>query len=167
MTAITLQEHLNQYQKKSARTLNPACHVKTDANYLLGLLGESGEVCEAVKKHIYHGHGPEKIQEEVGDVFWYLAAIATNLGIRLGDCYQPREPGRHMAPLAVCLAQDAADMSFILMDDHDEKAFHVAVKNIIQTLHGILIAGGFCLKETLNQNVEKLQRRYENGFDKT
>ena len=58
----------------------------------LGLAGESGEVCEKVKKWI-RGDYEEMPREEfvsmlvkeMGDVLWYLSAIATDLGISLEE----------------------------------------------------------------------------------
>jgi NTP pyrophosphatase (non-canonical NTP hydrolase) len=40
---------------------------------VIGLLGEAGEIAEAIKKHIFHGHGLdlEKLTKELGDVSWY------------------------------------------------------------------------------------------------
>lgn len=53
----------------------------------LGLVGESGEVSELVKKHIGHGHDIdiEKITKELGDVLWYISDIASQLDINLDD----------------------------------------------------------------------------------
>ncbi len=41
---------------------------------VVGLTGESGEIAELVKKHIFHGHpiDKEKFVKELGDVLWYL-----------------------------------------------------------------------------------------------
>ena len=57
----------------------------------LGLAGEVGEVAEKVKK-IYRDDGGEITKEkraalvkELGDVLWYLATLAGDLGIDLGD----------------------------------------------------------------------------------
>ena len=51
----------------------------------LGLNGESGEVAELIKKHKYHGHTLviPKLEEELGDVLWYIAEMATTLGLSL------------------------------------------------------------------------------------
>ena len=40
---------------------------------IIGLLGEAGEIAEAIKKHIFHGHGLDlkKLEKELGDVSWY------------------------------------------------------------------------------------------------
>ena len=57
----------------------------------LGLSGEVGEVCEKVKK-IYRDkkgnfseHDKEQIVREMGDVLWYLGALASDLGYNLND----------------------------------------------------------------------------------
>ena len=52
----------------------------------LGLAGEAGEVAEKVKKHIRDGVlNVEELKKELGDVLWYLAAIASDLGLTLDD----------------------------------------------------------------------------------
>ncbi|MHA1138503.1 MAG: nucleoside triphosphate pyrophosphohydrolase family protein [Candidatus Thorarchaeota archaeon] len=45
----------------------------------LGLVGESGEIAEKVKK------AKEEIAKELGDVLWYVANLAFELGYDLGD----------------------------------------------------------------------------------
>ena len=57
-----------------------------DLAYLaLGLIGESGEVAEHVKKHFRHGHSLDEVHlvEELGDVLWYVAVLAHMLGTDL------------------------------------------------------------------------------------
>lgn len=53
----------------------------------LGLAGEVGEVCEKVKKNIRDGRilDKEDLTKELGDVLWYLSAVALDLGISLQD----------------------------------------------------------------------------------
>jgi len=54
---------------------------------MLGLGGESGEVLDLFKKKYGHGHDIDnrELLEELSDVFWYLAEIATVLGISLDE----------------------------------------------------------------------------------
>lgn len=57
----------------------------------LGLTGEAGEVADKVKKVIRDKDGEfseddsAEIAKEVGDVLWYLANIASDLGFTLED----------------------------------------------------------------------------------
>lgn len=60
-------------------------------NKILGLVGESGEVAEKVKKLQRNQDGQIntqdklKIAKELGDVLWYLSAIAHYLGVPLSE----------------------------------------------------------------------------------
>lgn len=54
----------------------------------LGLAGETGEVCDKLKKLIRVGASMEtvdrhSIKKELGDVLWYLTSIADELGFTL------------------------------------------------------------------------------------
>ena len=53
----------------------------------LGLSGEAGEIANKAKKLIRDGDNPDKREEigkELGDVCWYLAVLAEELGMNLG-----------------------------------------------------------------------------------
>lgn len=58
---------------------------------VLGLCGEAGEVAEKVKKLIRDGNGEitkefqESVAKELGDVLWYLAAVAKEFRLKLED----------------------------------------------------------------------------------
>lgn len=55
----------------------------------LGLAGEAGEVADKVKKIIRDGLSlvdeKEGIAKELGDVLWYIAAVARDIGYSLDD----------------------------------------------------------------------------------
>ena len=74
----------DEYQELSTRTLTQ------DGNLVplvLGLVGESGEVADQIKKFLYHGHDLDesKLAGELGDVLWYVAALCTRLGLLMGE----------------------------------------------------------------------------------
>tara|TARA_Y100000991_G_scaffold214840_1_gene203559 strand:+ start:1164 stop:1544 length:381 start_codon:yes stop_codon:yes gene_type:complete len=48
----------------------------------MGVSTEAGELLDALKKHIYYGKKLDEVNifEEVGDIFWYLAILADELG---------------------------------------------------------------------------------------
>lgn len=62
----------------------------------LGLIGELGSLAAEVKKGIREGEAytdfKKNLQQEFGDVLWYLAALASYVGLRLSDL--PREAGQ-------------------------------------------------------------------------
>lgn len=53
----------------------------------LGLGGECGEVLDLLKHHVLHRETLDKMElaKELGDVLWYLTAIAETVDIRLSD----------------------------------------------------------------------------------
>ena len=54
----------------------------------IGLSGECGEVAEKIKKGIRDNNGLFNIKDiglELGDVLWYVANIANDLGLTLED----------------------------------------------------------------------------------
>lgn len=78
----------DQYQRASARTINTDLGYQDQlANAGLGISDEAGEVAGLVKKMLYQGHpaNPIKIANEMGDVLWYLALLATTMDFSLGD----------------------------------------------------------------------------------
>ena len=77
----------SEYQAKAARTMKKSRSIKENlADYALGL-SEAGECQNKIKKHLYHGHpmNVDFIAEELGDILWYVAAIATTLRLDLND----------------------------------------------------------------------------------
>jgi len=84
----------NEYQKEARKT---AIYPDMDKNFVyptLGLAGETGEVAEKIKKVIRDGGGvitEEKkveLSKELGDVLWYAANLAIELGLDLNDIAQ-------------------------------------------------------------------------------
>ena len=79
----------NSYQERS-RTTARCPEVGCNPIYpTLGLCGESGEVADKVKKVIRDREGrfdPDTCQDielELGDVLWYVAQLASELGLSL------------------------------------------------------------------------------------
>lgn len=79
----------NDYQRMAMRTIG--AYVDDDykmlCNAVYGLNGEAGEVIDILKKHEFQGHelNKDKLIDEAGDVAWYLALLATALGVSLQD----------------------------------------------------------------------------------
>lgn len=86
----------NSYQRIAKTTaIYPATHkILYPA---LGLAGEAGEVANKVKKLVRDGTSSlpkewkEQIGSEIGDVLWYCAVLADDLGISLGKIASQNE----------------------------------------------------------------------------
>ena len=82
---------INEYQKLAMVTLNKKLDKKEMlTNSVMGLCGESGEACDLVKKHLFHGHelDREALINVLGDVAWYLAEAAAALDISLDEVFE-------------------------------------------------------------------------------
>src|SRR5688500_8372853 len=76
------------YQDHAARPLGrDRTHEQQLTNSSLGLTGESGEVAEVIKKHLFHATplDQDTLVMELGDCIWYIGAFATALGLSMND----------------------------------------------------------------------------------
>lgn len=83
---------INEYQTAALRTAQTNKFSASDLllNSALGLCGESGEVADLVKKHLFQGHDLdfEHIAKELGDISWYLAVGAYAIGLDLESIFR-------------------------------------------------------------------------------
>lgn len=82
----------NEYQKQALTTaISTGDEFKDLLHWALGINGESGEVAEKLKKIIRDKNGvvsetdKQELAKELGDVLWYLAVFAQELGVPLGE----------------------------------------------------------------------------------
>ena len=79
---------LNEYQALAQRTSNRALDQKGHLfNGVLGLAGEAGECADLLKKHYYQDgrNFVDDLEDELGDVLWYVAESARALGLTLEE----------------------------------------------------------------------------------
>ena len=84
----------NSYQKEALRTDRvPGRDGVDDATSLivpmLGLAGETGQLLSEYKKHLRDGEAhrlfKERVSEELGDLLWYIANVASKFDLSLSD----------------------------------------------------------------------------------
>jgi len=78
-----------RYQRDVARTVSRSFH-DIDPDILhaaLGVASEAGEFADPVKKAIFYGKPVDLVNmdEEVGDILWYLALYCNTRGIIMGE----------------------------------------------------------------------------------
>jgi NTP pyrophosphatase (non-canonical NTP hydrolase) len=81
----------SDYQRRTADTARYPDVGHNPIYPTLGLAGETGEVCEKIKK-VLRDHGGNfdaeavsAIKKELGDVLWYVARLAAELGLDLDE----------------------------------------------------------------------------------
>lgn len=165
----------NDYQKLAMRT-SPEGHDRM-MNGCMGLIGESGEVVDAVKKWKFQsGKNPpipqEKLIDELGDVLWYCAELATGMHL---DMMKAKEQWgfdglSYHGSLSIealflsKLAQNMADACF--SPDEFTPSLDYIIASIIDLVGYMLHNYCDCtLERCMEQNIEKLKKRYPDGFD--
>ena len=80
----------NEYQQAALRTSTTIDPQDLLINGALGLAGESGEVCDIVKKFRFQGHELDRsrVAEEISDCLWYIAITAKAIGYTLEEVMQ-------------------------------------------------------------------------------
>lgn len=80
---------LKEYEEAAARTAIYPDRGNNITYPTLGLAGETGEVCEKIKKLIRDNNGEitdsfrENLRKELGDILWYIAAVAYEANISM------------------------------------------------------------------------------------
>lgn len=83
---------LNEYQAESKNVFKPVRPLTPQnvrlLDWAMGLGGEAGEVLDLLKHVIFHKDAEldkMELAKELGDVLWYVSAIATTTGIDMAD----------------------------------------------------------------------------------
>ena len=84
--------NFNDYQQRALTTAITSDDAFKDMmHWVLGLNGEAGEVAEKLKKIVRDKSGvvsdtdKQELAKELGDVLWYIAVFAKELGMSLDD----------------------------------------------------------------------------------
>lgn len=92
-----------------------------------GLSTEAGEFLDALKKHIFYGKELDRVNlaEEMGDLFWYMAIIADELGVDF-ESVMDKNIAKLRARYGEKFTEEAADKRDLLKerDILDTQEFH-------------------------------------------
>lgn len=164
------------YQAAAMRTagaaLDPAHGLE---NAALGLLGETGELADAVKKWRHQGHTLDvaALRAECGDVLWYIARLATALNVPLAEAW-PVRPWQPLHEAALLLGVYAGRVAQVVYEYSTAPAaalvghmhhLRALVPRLLKTLASVCAALDSTLQEAAEGNIQKLRRRYPDGFD--
>lgn len=182
---------LDDYERAVQRTAPQAqVHYQRLVNFWLGLAGESGEVLDWIKKVKFHGTAPvrEQLVGELGDLLWYVTAFANELGFSLIDVFSFPATDSHrwedvdarltggaidkkryqndayLFTALVGLQTEVAKLGRALKSSEPRAELLSVLHALVQ--HTAVIMGHFDITftECVRANVDKLLRRYPDGF---
>ena len=148
-----------EYIEQSARTDTAASREEAWDNYSLGLFGEVGEVTEIIKKHLYHGAALDlhRLQEEFGDVCWYLAALARRQGVSVRGHVFEGDLLKMARGLAIAVGG-------LLWAQHLYAT--APLEQVMSAVRSLCSLLDLDFEEVLDANIAKLRERYPDGFVK-
>ncbi|MCK5600493.1 hypothetical protein KAR91_01420 [Candidatus Pacearchaeota archaeon] len=149
--------NLNEYQAAADTT---AMHPNKGNNIfypVLGLIGEFGEVIEAITK----GSPDKDILLETGDCLWYLSTVCTELGINLTDIADSRvvdNPTVVLGQIAEVTKKLMRDDNSVVSDKHRELLTPLLSKLFLR-VKATVESYGSTIEEVADMNIKKLADR--------
>ena len=138
---------------------------------LLGLFGEVGSVMAIAKKRYREREAytddRHAIEEELGDVFWYFAALCRRLNIEIDNVFVSTDvpPLATLPPAEQALLElgkaTAALLDVNKLGDHSEDLLRAFVYSYMQVLE----LSGVNLGDVLNANIGKVRGRFLNPVE--
>lgn len=161
---------LREYQS-AAMAFSPEGHDRIHYG-CLGLIGECGEIVDAVKKQRFNPRrdtGSDALKEELGDVMWYLAELASGLGIDLAEEIEKKkfQPTDHRIDSTERYAVKMAGLSHKCYDYGYLRRKNDTMLNGMRKIYAcarmIAQINGIAMREIFDFNIRKLKRRYPQG----
>ncbi len=167
------------YQKHAGRTSRHGSVVGGDTitTPVLGLIGETGEVVSELKKRARDGEAyvsfRDRLVEELGDLIWYAADLATHRGFDLEEIDKAArsavpQPGleRDWIKLTLALAEGTGRISraYASLLAKDKTGFDTLLFDSLVALfanvRSLASVHGASLSEIVDRNLAKVQQRW-------
>lgn len=160
----------NEYQKLAMRTKSNSFNDRElMLNAALGLAGEASEYLKALSEE-----DEKEIKKELGDLQWYVALMCDSCSIDFGILMASRE--MFEIPEGTLFAREVALPSLTgNICDYVKKVYfqghQLSQRSMFETLSyfqnfilAICSARGFKIEEIWKLNIDKLKKRYPDGF---
>lgn len=140
----------NEYVPQAMRTnFNMGNITQNQRHYMLGLINEFGELAGLFKKELFGKEVKDKVEDELGDVYWYLAKGFHVLGGVIPDSYGYAQ----------------TDDTLHLVVKFTEAWLAEDLTKIFFVLDNICDIYGIKKEDVFRKNIEKLAVRHPEKFD--
>lgn len=147
-----------EYHKMAQRT---ASTTTARDKLINGALGLCGEVNEYVHEKLF----VESRVKEAGDVMWYVAELAEGLGVTIADIAEIEDDGGADIFHEAALIADAVKKYAFQGHRIEKYEIMLGLNGIMSSIARRMNDFGYTMDEILRGNVEKLLKRYPNGFE--
>lgn len=170
---------MRDYHQLAMRTSPRDGHNKID-NGMLGLIGETGELVDLLKKHEYQSEPGTPFPmdaaiNELGDVLWYLEELADGMNTSMNAISSLTFLGldgmtQRVKPLP---SKRAVILNLSGHANRIRKAVHkknrpeieLQMRRMLYCSAWLARIAGVPMAEVAQRNIDKLKKRYPDGFD--
>lgn len=162
----------SEYAVLAQRTASTKTRKDKLGHGCLGLIGEAGEIVDIIKKMKYMGMteelAREKLIDESGDFLWYMVEICAGMNISFEDVMEEAPIwncfNESLEEAAVNICWRVSDMHNIdireMMENIDGEDLGEIASCLLDVLEYIHVG----IDEVKEKNIEKLKKRYPDGF---
>ena len=160
---------LTEYAQLAQRTASTKTKEDKIGHGMLGLIGEAGEIIDIIKKQKYMGMpealAREKMVDEAGDFVWYLVELCTGFDLNIEDTFYVAAEWHTLNDSVEDAAVDLAGLSLDLHDSNDGNLMDFdSICDVVCCYLDLLKLAKIDGQEVLTHNIEKLRKRYPEGF---
>lgn len=142
--------NFNEYLPQAMRTnFNMGNITANQRHYMLGLFNEFGELAGLFKKELFGKEVKDKVEDELGDVYWYLAKGFYVTGMAIPDNYGYAQ----------------TDDTLHLTVKFTEAWLAEDLIKIFYVLDNVCDIYGIAKEDVFRKNIEKLAVRHPEKFD--
>lgn len=167
-----MKELITKYQQSAARTINT--HLSYNVRLMemgLGICGEVGELVKIMNGSMTKEEFRSQMANEGGDINWYAAALCTlhkrDFSTVFLEEVQPYPLSVASDKIVIAAAEIADAIKKAVAQGHklDLDMIFSQLRDLVSNLAVLLAFFGIEYEEVLHTNIEKLEKRYPNGFE--
>lgn len=169
---MNFKEYIQQAQVTNDAT---ASKERNSLHAGYGLIAEIGEIADIFKRHIFYGKDIDIIhlKEEIGDAMWYLAigCHARDVDLEMIQKSPQYLLGQDSLTDSQNMIMMVANSSYVIFSYYKDNTLCkseelIYLGTIYDCLKSLCHLNGFTLEEVMDLNIQKLRKRYPDGFSK-